>query len=189
MRTPNTKCSICEKPLYRRPSEFKNCREFCCIGCRSELYKKRKPSPNLELGRQKGLIRRGHKNTLNERRKRSESAKLFWQTHPEALKRRGLKRRRENKITPLYLEIRTSPENRRWINKTMKRDVGVCQVCGDVENIEVHHKIKFAHLVKTFQIKTIDDAVGCKALWDINNGFVVCRRCHYALHNKKYNEN
>jgi very-short-patch-repair endonuclease len=54
MRTPNTKCLICDKPLYRRPSEFIKGREFCCVSCRSKLYKKRKPSPNLELGRQKG---------------------------------------------------------------------------------------------------------------------------------------
>lgn len=52
MRTPNTKCSICSKPLYRRPYEFKNWDEFCCRSCRSELYKN-KPSiwnKNLNLG-------------------------------------------------------------------------------------------------------------------------------------------
>ena len=41
MRTPNTKCVICIKPLYRRPFEFKKFKEFCCRSCRSKLYKNR----------------------------------------------------------------------------------------------------------------------------------------------------
>lgn len=52
-RTPNTECSVCGKPLYRRPFEFREGKEFCCKGCRSELYK-RKPEiwkANLEKGR------------------------------------------------------------------------------------------------------------------------------------------
>ena len=40
MRTPNTNCEICQKPLYRRPSEMIEGRHFCCKGCRSALYKK-----------------------------------------------------------------------------------------------------------------------------------------------------
>lgn len=40
MRTPNTVCEICGKPLYRRPYELKKQKHSCCKGCRSELYKK-----------------------------------------------------------------------------------------------------------------------------------------------------
>ena len=39
-RKPNTKCEICDKPLYRRPSEIKKAEHLCCKGCRSTLYKK-----------------------------------------------------------------------------------------------------------------------------------------------------
>ena len=191
MRIPNTKCVICGKLLYRRPFEFMSGREFCCRGCRSELYKRRIPSPNLELGREKGTNQlNGIPKSEAMKRKVSEKNKLFWQTHPEELKERGLKIRKEekDKITPLYLAIRTSAENIKWINKITKRDNGICQICGSVENIEVHHKKEFADLVKIFNIKTLDDARNCEAFWDINNGFVVCRRCHYKIHNKKYYE-
>ena len=41
MRTPNTQCEICKKPLYRRPSDLARYKAVCCVGCRSELYKKR----------------------------------------------------------------------------------------------------------------------------------------------------
>ena len=40
-RNPNTECSVCGKPLYRRPCDFKAGQQFCCKGCRSELYKRK----------------------------------------------------------------------------------------------------------------------------------------------------
>lgn len=40
MKKPNTKCEICEKPLYRRPADLERYKHFCCKECRSELYKR-----------------------------------------------------------------------------------------------------------------------------------------------------
>ena len=57
MRTPNTKCIICGKPLYRRPNELIKFNFSCCKGCRGEAYKKypnKESIKNLELGREKG---------------------------------------------------------------------------------------------------------------------------------------
>ena len=194
MRTPNTKCSICKKPLYRRPFEFKNGREFCCVGCRSELYKKREVSPNLELGRKKGLNKKGHKNSLAERKKRIKTLKEFYKKYPEVANNRGLKMRGSNHYnwkngaTTLQLAIRTSAYNLKWIRKILKRDNRKCQICKNIKKIEVHHKIGIARLIKEYKIKTLDDARNCKAFWDINNGIVVCKKCHYKIHNKKYYE-
>ena len=51
-RKPNTKCSICSKPLYRRPADL-NAKYLCCKGCRSKLYKTKKNYYNkgLKIGR------------------------------------------------------------------------------------------------------------------------------------------
>lgn len=53
-RTPNTECSICGKPLYRRPFEFREGKEFCCKGCRSELYKRKPEIWSVNLGKGHG---------------------------------------------------------------------------------------------------------------------------------------
>ena len=35
---------------------------------------------------------------------------------------------------------------------------------------------------------TLDDARDCKELWNIDNGIVLCKKCHYKIHNRKYYE-
>jgi len=195
MRTPNTKCSICGKPLYRRPFELMDGREFCCVGCRSMLYKKRKPSPNLKLGRQKGT---NHLDGIPKsevmKKKVSEKNKLYWKSHPEELVLRGLKTRGDKHynwkggISALQIVIRTSAHNLNWIKRIMKRDDYECQCCKSIKKLEVHHKIGLAKLLKDNNIKTLDDARDCKELWNINNGIVLCKKCHYKMHNRKYYE-
>jgi len=100
MRTPNTKCSVCGNPLYRRPSEFTEGKEFCCKGCRSELYKS-KPSIwqknlNIGLGWNKGLSKKngddlsyGKPRSLKTRQRISKRLK-------EVLLKRG-----ENRLCPI----------------------------------------------------------------------------------------
>ena len=195
MRTPNTKCLICEKPFYRRPSEFKKGREFCCVGCRSKLYKKREPSPNLKLGRQKGtnhLI--GIPKSEAMKKKMRIKIKEWCKENPDAVIKRGLKTRGINHynwkdgISLLQFAIRTSAHNLRWIRKILKRDLYECQFCKNIKKIEVHHKIGVAKLIREYKIKTLDNARDCEAFWDISNGIVVCKKCHYKIHNKKYYE-
>jgi len=193
MRTPNTKCVICGKPFYRRPFEFITGREFCCRGCRSELYKRRDPSPNLEIGREKGMNKKGHKNSLAEKEKRIRTLKEFYRKHPEVASIRGLKTRGKKHynwkggISLLQIAIRTSAHNLKWIKRILKRDNYECQLCKSVKKLEVHHKIGLAKIIEDNTIKTLDDARNCKKLWDIDNGIVLCRRCHYKIHNRKYN--
>jgi len=195
MRMPNTKCTICGKPLYRRPFEFVVGREFCCRGCRSELYKRRIPSPNLELGREKGT---NHLNGIPKsdemKRKVSEKNKLFWKNNPDKLIERGLKTRGDKHykwkggISSLQIAIRTSANNLKWVKEILKRDNYECQLCKSVKKLEVHHKIGLAKIVKDNMIKTLDDARDCKELWNIDNGIVLCKRCHHKIHNRKYYE-
>jgi len=198
MRTPNVKCIICEKEFYRRPFELKKVKFFCCRICRSKAYKdfpNNKSLLNLVLGREKGTNHlEGIPKSEIMKKKVSEKNKLYWKNHPEELIQRGKKMRGENHynwkggISPLQIAVRTSANNLKWIRHISKRDNYECQFCKSIKKIEVHHKIGLAKLLKDNNIKTIDDARKCKELWDINNGIVLCRKCHYKIHNKKYYE-
>ena len=192
MRTPNTQCEICEKPLYRRPFELKKYNGVCCIGCRSELYKKREPSPNLILGRQKGTNHlEGIPKSIESKRKRSISIKRWCKENPNRVIARAKKWRGENHylwnggIFNLNQSIRQMNEYRNWQRKMKRRDK-VCTNCGETENLEAHHIIPIQMLIKKYQIKNRDDARNCKELWSMKNGITLCRKCHYELHGRKY---
>ncbi len=191
MRTPNTCCEICKKPVYRRPSELKKWKSVCCKECRSELYKNRPPSKNLELGRTKGDNHlTGIPKSAASNLKRSISHKKYWAEHPEQLVERGKKIRGEKhyhwngNATKLNQAIRIMTENRKWMDAVKERD-NHC-TCGSINNLESHYIIPIATLIISFNIKLIKDARQTKELWDINNGITLCRKCHYKLHGRTY---
>lgn len=193
MRTCNTKCVICDKPLYRRPSEFKAGVEFCCKGCRGELYKRRPPSPNLELGRVKGENHlKGIKKSEASNNKRSISHKQFYKEHPEVAIERGKKNRGENNynwkggVNDLNVAIRLLWENRKWQNKVKDRDGRKCVECNSTELLEAHHIKELSEIIEIYDIKNIDEARVCEELWNIENGITLCECCHYKKHNRTY---
>jgi len=196
MRMPNTKCIVCNKPLYRRPFELKKVKLVCCRKCRSKAYKKypnKNGLKNLKLGREKGTNHlEGISKSGAMKKKVSEKNKLYWENHPEELMQRGLKMRGnkhynwKDGVSSLQIAIRTSAHNLKWIKKILKRDNYECQLCKSIKKLEVHHKIELAKIVKDNEIKTLDEARDCDKLWDINNGIVLCKKCHYKIHGRKY---
>jgi hypothetical protein len=195
MRTPNTKCDICNKSLYRRPYELKKCKSFCCKDCRSELYKKREPSQNLKLGRQKGT---NHLNGIPKSQTYKAKMKIkiskWCKENPDKVKARGEKVRGENHYnwnggsTKLNKSIRMMTEYRKWQKAIKKRD-GNCQHCGSKTELEVHHVIPLAMLFEKHKITDREGARDCSELWNIKNGLTLCRKCHYKLDNRRYNDN
>jgi hypothetical protein len=93
-------------------------------------------------------------------------------------------------ITPLNLKIRQSLQYKEWLKKLFKRDNYTCQFCGkygrkEVVQLNGHHKtIPFHLIIKENKIKSIEEALNCKELWDINNGITLCKSCHSKLHKK-----
>jgi len=194
MRTPNTQCEICKNPLYRRPFEIKKAKGFCCVGCRSELYKRRPPSPNLELGREKGTNHlEGIPKSKASNTKRSKSHKKWCKDNPLKVKERGEKCRGEKHYnwkggaSKLNTSIRQMHENRKWMESVKGRDKKC--VCGSIKNLEAHHLIPLKLLLEIHKITNRDEARRCKQLWDIKNGITLCRKCHYKIDNRKYNDN
>jgi len=68
------------------------------------------------------------------------------------------------------------------------RDDFICQECKIIGNIQAHHKKRFGTLLYKYNIKTVEEALKCGELWDIDNGITYCINCHKIKH-KKVNEN
>ena len=194
MRTPNTKCIICGKPLYRRPYELAKARYVACYEHR-EIAKKQFPLTDkqlkaLELGRTKGDNHlRGIPKSKESNQKRSESHKKYCSTHPDKVAERGKKIRGENHYkwkggsSKLNISIRTMTENRKWMDAIKARD-NACVRCGSRVNLESHHIIPLAELIEKYNIKNREDARKTPELWNLENGITLCQKCHYTEHGR-----
>lgn len=86
--------------------------------------------------------------------------------------------------TSLAKLIRNSAPYGRWRAAVFKRDDYTCQSCGvrpvrgnDVR-LEADHVQQFAHLLKKHHIETVEAALACDALWQVELGQTLCRDCH-----------
>ncbi|MFA5072090.1 MAG: hypothetical protein WC511_07120 [Candidatus Pacearchaeota archaeon] len=75
-------------------------------------------------------------------------------------------------------------EYRLWHSDVLKKDNFKCQKCFSNKNIIVHHIKKVSSIIDEYNIKTIDDAINCQELWNINNGLTLCQDCHKEEHKK-----
>ncbi len=82
-------------------------------------------------------------------------------------------------ITPLYQAIRTSTRFKEWREAIFDRDDFTCQDCRRKGNsLEAHHIRSAMSIVKEHEISTLEQALECEELWDIENGKTLCRACH-----------
>jgi hypothetical protein len=88
-------------------------------------------------------------------------------------------------IPPLLkLKIRNTTEYLNWRLSILKRDNFACQICHtsmkDNKSIrlEVHHAKTFNDICKENNLSTVEEALECKVLWDLNNGVSICYSCH-----------
>ena len=89
--------------------------------------------------------------------------------------------------TPLLKRIRICKKYFNWRKEVFQRDDYTCQECGQRGGIlNVNHIILLSFIVEKENIQTFDDAMNCDLLWDINNGEVLCERCHKLLRPYKW---
>lgn len=194
MRTPNTKCLLCEKPLYRRPNELEKVRYVACLTCRDQAKRTVGLSDREKAGLAKGRVkgtnhRKGCKHKPESKRKASEANKAYWAAHPEQAMARGAKVR--GPLSPrwkggpkrLNLSVRRMTEYRRWAGAVVARD-GKCVDCGSAHNIEADHVKGLAELLVEHRVTNRDEARQCSALWDVSNGRTLCEGCHYKRHGR-----
>ena len=197
MRTPNCSCLVCAKPLYRRPNELARVRHVACMAHRAKAQTlsgiTEAQHAALALGRPKGTNhRKGYKHRAESKAKCAISNKEYWSAHPELAAARGVHTRGEkNRLwkggaTQFNQSIRQMTENRRWMEAIRARDKSCCS-CGSTKDLESHHEPPLVELIEALNLKTRDGARrNAKALWSLDNGFALCRPCHYATHGRTF---
>jgi hypothetical protein len=86
-------------------------------------------------------------------------------------------------LTPLHKKIRHLPIYFDWRLAVFERDNYACRDCGIKRDLEVHHIKDFKAIKSQYSIQTIEDAVKCDELWDVNNGITLCRKDHLETEN------
>lgn len=89
-------------------------------------------------------------------------------------------------IAPINPLIRSTKEFKTWRKAIYERDNYTCQAegCGksfweDSITIHADHYPKpFSVILKENNINTVEKAINCNELWDLNNGRVLCEECH-----------
>ena len=73
-------------------------------------------------------------------------------------------------INQLKKHDRSSKDYRIWRDGVFSRDSNKCTNCGSLEKLEAHHIIRWADSIKD--------------RYEINNGIVLCSKCHKKEHKK-----
>ena len=85
-------------------------------------------------------------------------------------------------ISKLTNIIRNCFKYRRWRSDIFTRDNFTCQECFNRGgNLEAHHIKAFALIIIENNIKTLEEALNCEELWNINNGKTLCEKCHKKI--------
>lgn len=80
---------------------------------------------------------------------------------------------------PLYKQIRSSSHMQEWRAAVFTRDDFTCVICkvrGGTLNAD--HIKQFAIILKDNNVKTLEEAILCPELWELENGRTLCETCH-----------
>lgn len=87
-------------------------------------------------------------------------------------------------ITTENAKIRTGIKYKLWRSKIFERDNYTCKCCGKIGgNLNAHHIKSFSQILEDNNIKTLEEALSCEELWNINNGTTLCKECHKKTEN------
>lgn len=83
-------------------------------------------------------------------------------------------------ITPIIILARNSFKYRQWRSDIFTRDDFTCQICGKKGcYLEADHYPKmFSAIFYEYNIKSLQEAIDCEELWNLNNGRTLCKECH-----------
>lgn len=127
---------------------------------------------------------KGKKLSYNHIKKMSDTHKKIGDKPPS---RRGTIPWNYRGATKLQELIRKCFEYRQWRSDVFQRDDYTCQHCGIKGGILNADHIKlFSVILKEYNIKTLEEALKCEELWNINNGRTLHKHCHK---NRKFWDN
>jgi hypothetical protein len=71
-----------------------------------------------------------------------------------------------------------------WRTRVQRQFKGKCAKCGSRQGLHVHHIYQLHRILAEERISTLRQAEKCPRLWDITNGVLLCRSCHWQEHRK-----
>lgn len=81
--------------------------------------------------------------------------------------------------TSLRQQINNNFKYRLWRSDVYTRDDFTCVICSQRGGkIEADHIKSVSSILDQHSITTIDEAIACEELWNVNNGRTLCRLCH-----------
>lgn len=96
-------------------------------------------------------------------------------------------------VTKLKNKIRKLPEYAIWRTEIYNRDNYTCTICGNKSQkgnrviLNCDHIIPLSKIVEEYNITSIEDAISCQELWDIDNGRTLCYDCHLGTETYGFN--
>jgi hypothetical protein len=86
---------------------------------------------------------------------------------------------KKTKVHKFHKIIRETFKYRQWRSDIFTRDNFTCVICGlRGVYLEADHIKRFIDIIREYKIETLDEAIGCEELWNINNGRTLCQQCH-----------
>lgn len=81
--------------------------------------------------------------------------------------------------TKLTESIRKSDKYKLWRKAVYKKANYTCQNCHKRNTMfEAHHIKEFIKLIVENNIRTVKQAMVCDSLWNLDNGILLCSKCH-----------
>jgi len=82
-------------------------------------------------------------------------------------------------VAKLNDRIRKSSTYRQWRSDVFTMHDFTCQACGiRGGELNAHHIKAFWKILRENNITSLEDAIKCSELWNINNGQTLCVKCH-----------
>lgn len=184
-------CLNCNKKITKIPSLLNKTNNFCSLEC---TYEYRKKQPNKKI---KAICKNCNK--------------IFYK-YPSLLAGKntfccpscssiyyGKKNRKKcvfyiDGRTPLRKLIKNGSCYDNWRRKVLEKGQNKCEICGETSRLHIHHKTKFSKLYNDFldkykhfspekdMDKLINLSENYKPFWDVDNGQILCIKCHSKQH-------
>ena len=170
-------CSYCKKEFLTSQYALNKSRQFCSNKC--------------HYNSKNNLVINKCQNCGKEFFARPDHIKIGWgrfcskscanqgKFNPLFNKRGNLNPNWKGGIVPLKRSLRTQYIYRQWRDDVFTRDNYICQECNKRGGyLEAHHKESWSIIFDRNNIKTLEEAINCQELWNINNGITLCKDCH-----------
>jgi hypothetical protein len=154
-------CLTCNKEYFKSLSQKS---KYCSPSCYTESrIGKKRPEHSKKM--------KGKKTNLGRKLTKAQRLKMSGVNHWRYGKGKGFNSLKER--------IRKLTEYNDWRFSVYVRDGFTCTHCNlkDVR-LECHHVKSYSSIVSENNIETVNDALMCDELWDINNGLTLCKECH-----------